>query len=120
MAHILIIDDEAPIRLMLRMMLESQGYTVSEASDGNEGLQRYREKPADLIITDIIMPGKEGIETIISMKKINPKIKIIAMSGGGIGKPEGYLKTASLLGANETLKKPVQKEDMLSAIRRVL
>ena len=102
MAHILIIDDEPQIRMMLKMMLESEGYTVAEACDGNEGIQRHKETPADLIITDIIMPGKEGIETIIALRKNDPSIKIIAMSGGGRNNPEGYLKSAKLLGAEET------------------
>ncbi len=120
MAHILIIDDEPQIRMMLKMMLESEGYTVAEACDGNEGIQRHKETPADLIITDIIMPGKEGIETIIALRKNDPSIKIIAMSGGGRNNPEGYLKSAKLLGAEETFAKPVRKDILLAAVRRLI
>jgi CheY-like chemotaxis protein len=120
MAHILIIDDESQIRMMLRMMLESEGYTVDEAADGTEGINLYRKNPADLIITDIIMPGKEGLETIISLRKEYPGIKIIAMSGGGRNNPEGYLKSAKLLGALETFAKPIRKETLLSAVRRLI
>lgn len=120
MTHILIIDDEKPIRLMLRKLLESQGYTVTDASDGTEGLKRYQEHPADLIITDIIMPDKEGIETIIALKKQNPDIKIIAMSGGGKNKPDRYLQTAKLLGAKETFEKPIRKEKLLQAIQNLI
>ncbi|MFA6009338.1 MAG: response regulator [Desulfobacteraceae bacterium] len=118
MAHILVIDDESPIRLMLRMLLESEGYTVTEACDGTEGIKCYRENPADLIITDIIMPEKEGIETIMTLRKENPSIKIIAMSGGGKNNADGYLKTAKLLGALETLKKPIRKDVLLAVIRK--
>lgn len=118
MAHILVIDDESPIRLMLRMILESEGHTVTEACDGAEGINCYREKQADLIITDIIMPEKEGIETIITLKKEYPSIKIIAMSGGGKNNPDGYLKSAKLLGAVETFEKPIRRDALLTAIRK--
>jgi YesN/AraC family two-component response regulator len=120
MAHILVIDDEAPIRLMLRILLESEWFTVSEACDGTEGIKCYRENAADLIITDIIMPEKEGIETIMTLRKENPSIKIIAMSGGGKNNADGYLKTAKLLGALETLKKPIRKDVLLSVIKKYI
>lgn len=120
MAHILIIDDEQPIRLMLRKMLESEGYVVTEASNGAEGIKRYHENPADLIITDLIMPEKEGTETIMELKKENPAVKIIAMSGGGKNKPDGYLHTAKLLGAKQTFEKPVRKNELLEAIRQLI
>ena len=120
MAHILVIDDEKQIRMMLRKMLEAEGYTVTEAADGTEGITRYQEHPADLIITDIIMPEKEGIETIMELKKQNPGVKIIAMSGGGKNQPEGYLKTAKLLGAKETFSKPIRKETLLQAIKNLV
>ncbi len=94
MAHILIIDDEHQIRSMLRKVFESEGYIVTEASNGMEGLKCYYENPADLIITDILMPDKEGLETIMALKKENPDAKIIAMSSGGINKPQGYLDIA--------------------------
>lgn len=120
MAHILIIDDEKPIRSMLRKMLEPEGYIVTEASDGAEGIKQYHENPADLVITDLIMPDKEGTETIIALKKKNPAIKIIAMSGGGKNKPDGYLHTAKILGATLTLEKPFRKGELLEAIRKLI
>ena len=94
MERILIIDDEQQIRSMLRLMLEREGYEVVEAPDGIEGIRVYRRKPADLIITDLIMPNKDGIGMIIELRKEFPDVKIIAMSGGGLNKPEGYLKGA--------------------------
>jgi len=94
MERILIIDDESQIRSMLRLMLERAGYEVVEASDGIDGIRIYRQNPTDLIITDLIMPNKDGIGMIIDLKKEFPEVKIIAMSGGGLNKPEGYLQGA--------------------------
>ena len=120
MALILIIDDESQIRSMLKLMLERDGYEVVEAPDGIEGIRIYRQSPADLIITDLIMPNKDGIGMIIDLKKEFPDVKIIAMSGGGLNKPEGYLKGAKKLGAACTLTKPIDRNEMLGAIKDVL
>ena len=120
MARILIIDDESQIRSMLRLMLERVGYEIAEAPDGIEGIRQYRENPADLIITDLIMPNKDGIGMIIDLKKEFPKVKIIAMSGGGVNRPEGYLDGAKKLGAARTLTKPIDRDEMLKAVRETL
>jgi len=120
MARILIIDDEPQIRSMLMLMLERDGYEVIEAPDGVEGIKIYRQNPADLIITDLIMPNKDGIGMIIDLKKEFPDVKIIAMSGGGLNKPDGYLKGAKKLGAACTLTKPIDREEMLEAVRDTL
>ena len=103
MARILIIDDEPQIRSMLTLMLEREGYEIVEAADGVAGIKIYRQNPADLIITDLIMPNKDGIGMIIDLRKEFPDVKIIAMSGGGLNKPDGYLKGAKKLGAACTL-----------------
>ncbi|MGD8990565.1 MAG: response regulator [Desulfobacterales bacterium] len=120
MARILIIDDESQIRSMLRLMLERGGYEVIEAADGMEGIRQYRDNPADLIITDLIMPNKDGIGMIIELKKEFPRVKIIAMSGGGVNRPEGYLDGAKKLGATRTLTKPIDRDEMLNAIKETL
>ena len=120
MALILIIDDEPQIRSMLKLMLERDGYEVAEAPDGIEGIRVNRQKPADLIITDLIMPNKDGIGMIIDLKKEFPNVKIIAMSGGGLNKPEGYLRGAKKLGAACTLTKPIDRDEMLRTIKDVL
>jgi DNA-binding NtrC family response regulator len=120
MARILIIDDESQIRSMLRLMLERVGYEIAEAPDGIEGIRQYRENPADLIITDLIMPNKDGIGMIIDLKKEFPKVKIIAMSGGGVNRPEGYLDGAKKLGATRTLTKPIDRDEMLKAVKDTL
>jgi YesN/AraC family two-component response regulator len=120
MNSILIIDDEAPIRSMLRLILEREGYQVIEAPDGVEGIRHYRQQPTDLIITDLIMPNKDGIGMIIDLKKEYPDINIIAMSGGGLNKPDGYLKGAKQLGAKHTLSKPIDREELLRAVKDTL
>ena len=120
MTRVLIIDDEEPIRSMLKLMLERDGYEVDEAPDGMEAIRIYRQNPADLIITDLIMPNQDGIGMIIALKKEFPDVKIIAMSGGGLNKPEGYLKGAKKLGAACTLTKPIDRNEMLRAVKDVL
>lgn len=120
MESILIIDDEPQIRSMIRLILERAGYEVSEATDGVEGIRRFREKPSDLIITDLIMPNKDGIGMIIELKKDFPGVKVIAMSGGGLNRPEGYLRGAKKLGASFTLSKPINRQDLLRAVKDTL
>lgn len=120
MARILIIDDDVHILRMLRQTLERKGYEVIEASNGKEGIRLYREEPADLIITDLIMPEKEGIETIKELRRDFPQLKIIAISGGGRIGPEVYLSMAKKLGAMRTFIKPIAREELLEAVRELL
>ena len=120
MAHILVIDDEPQIRSLIRVMLESEGHQVTDAADGKQGLRCHRERPADLVILDLIMPNKEGIETIIELKRECPDVKIIAISGGGRNKPEGYLLFAKELGATRTFTKPFRKAEFLAVIEHLL
>jgi CheY-like chemotaxis protein len=120
MESILIIDDEAQIRSMIRLVLERAGYSVMEAADGVEGIRRFRETPVNLIITDLIMPNKDGIGMIIELKKEFPDIKIIAMSGGGLNRPEGYLRGAQKLGAACTLSKPINRQELLRSVKDTL
>ena len=120
MAQILIIDDDDQLRLMLRKTLERSGYEVVEAPNGKEGIKRFREMPCDLVITDLIMPEKEGIETIVELKKDFPDVKIIAISGGDRSKPESYLNLAKQLGAKRVFPKPIDREELLNAVRELL
>jgi CheY-like chemotaxis protein len=120
MESILIIDDEPQIRSMIRLVLERAGYSVAEAADGVEGIRRFRENPVNLIITDLIMPNKDGIGMIIELKKEFPDIKIIAMSGGGLNRPEGYLRGAQKLGAACTLPKPINRQELLRVVKDTL
>lgn len=118
--RILIIDDDEPIRKLFRKILEAESYEVIEASDGNKGIQLYRKDPTDLVITDIIMPEKEGIETIIELKKDFPDVKIIAVSGGGHVEAESYLEIAKKLGIAEALTKPIKNEELVQIVAEIL
>jgi CheY-like chemotaxis protein len=120
MTTILIIDDEPQVRLLLKYALEDAGYKVLEAPDGKEGVRVYRNNPADLIITDIIMPEKEGLETIKDLRQDNPDLKVIAISGGGRNNPDGYLEAAKLFGAQYAFSKPVELQELLNAVKSLL
>ena len=120
MARILIIDDDDQIRSMLKQMLAREGYEVLSASNGKEGIRLYREKQTDLVITDIIMPEKNGLETIMALRKDFPEVKVIAMSGGGRIGLKSYLQVAKRLGAVHTLTKPFEREEMLNVVREVI
>jgi CheY-like chemotaxis protein len=120
MANILVIEDDDQLRTMLRETLERVGYKVTEARNGNEGIKRYRENPADVVITDIIMPEKEGVETIIELKRDFPDVNILAISGGGRVPAEEYLFMVEKLGAKRTLAKPFIREKLLEAVRELI
>lgn len=120
MARILIIEDDAAIRDLLRVLLERKGHTVREAGDGQEGIHLYRTDPCDLVITDLIMPRKEGLETIVALRQEFPRLKIIAISGGSRDNREDYLKTAELCGASRIFHKPFNNEEILAAVDELL
>jgi DNA-binding response OmpR family regulator len=120
MARILIIDDDDQFRGMLRQTLAREGHEVIEARDGGDGVACYRAAPADLVITDILMPEHEGLETIKQLRAEFPAVKIIAISGGGAKGTFNFLKPARLLGAQRTLVKPFDLEELRLAIREVL
>jgi YesN/AraC family two-component response regulator len=120
MARILIIEDDTRVRETYCLILEQAGYEVVTATDGKEGMRVFREKSPDLVITDIIMPEKEGLEVIRELKRDFPEVKIIAISGGGYAQPEDYLKTAKLFGAMCTLTKPIEQEELLEAVQECL
>ena len=120
MKNILVIDDDAQIRSILRLVLEREGYAVEEAHDGLEGLRIYRENPADLVITDIIKPNKEGIELIKDLLQEFPDIKIIATSGGGSMPPQLYLGLADRLGVDRVFAKPFDIKELLAAMKALL
>jgi DNA-binding NtrC family response regulator len=115
MARILVIDDQEPIRSLLRIILEGAGHEVLEASNGRLGLELYRERSADLIITDIVMPEMDGLELLLELTRNFLNVKVIAISGGLVN--GGALNVAKLLGARHTFKKPLDMEQLLSAVR---
>ncbi|MBM3555501.1 MAG: response regulator [Alphaproteobacteria bacterium] len=120
MAEILVIDDEDMVRTSIRLILEKEGHKIVEAQNGLIGLQRIAERAYDLVITDIIMPDKEGIETIIELRKIHPSMKIIAISGGGRMGRNNVLDVAAKFGANAAVSKPFDRKDLVATVKRVL
>ena len=121
MARILVIDDDASIRALLREVLEMEGHAVQDAADGDEGVRLYRKKPADLIITDVLMPEKDGVELIMELQEHYPEVRIIAMSGGGRGLDATFnLRMAKDFGALRVLAKPFSPADVVAAVEWVL
>ncbi len=120
MARILIMEDDEFFRPVLRDMLAYEGYEVVEAPDGLKGMNLCREKPTDLVIADVIMPEKEGLEVIRELRRDFPQIKIIAMSGGGQIGPADYLTIAKKFGAHDTLMKPFTREILIRRVKRLL
>ncbi len=118
--RILVVDDDPVFREMLQCMLSDDGFEVETAINGLEALSMYRENPADLVIADIIMPEKEGIETIIELKRDYPGVKIIAISGGGSHGPKAYLDTARLLGVKHTFFKPFEVAELIATAKELV
>lgn len=120
MTTVLVIDDEELARYTLREVLEGNGFTVLEAEDGEKGIQAFHDNQVDLIITDIIMPHKEGVETIIELKREQPDLKIIAISGGGRTRNLDFLKLAGDYGADKVLAKPFTATEIMTAVKECL
>lgn len=120
MPRILLIDDDPDLRAMLSEMLTREGYEVASAPDGNVGTVLFRQNPADLIVTDMVMPEKDGMETIMELRHDYPDVKIVALSGGGKIGPYSYLVLAKRFGAERAFTKPVKMAPFLAAIRELL
>ncbi len=118
MKRILVVDDEAQIRTMLTQMLELEGYTVHTAENGEEGLALVGRYTFDLVITDMIMPVKDGLKFIMEIVRDYPELKVLAISGGGAIKAERYLTMASYLGDIATLEKPFKRDILLDLVRK--
>jgi DNA-binding response OmpR family regulator len=120
MSTILLIEDDDLFRDALAGALTERGYTVMQARDGDEGMRIFRVEPADLVLTDIVMPNKDGTALVTELHREFPDTAIIAMSGGVAHEPELYLKIAGAFGATRTLKKPFELPTLLAAIKDVL
>ena len=120
MARILIVEDEKLARLTLRKILQDVGHQVAEATNGVEGLAMFRAAPCDVVITDIIMPEKEGVAMIIELKRDFPDVRVIAISGGGRTRNLDFLKLAEKYGAQRVLPKPFSYQDLVAAVDAVL
>lgn len=120
MAQVLVVDDDESLRRFIRQVLEREGHAVDEAENGARAIERIAQGRVDLVITDLIMPEKEGIETIMEVRQRNPEVRIIAMSGGGRLGPDSYLDTAQRLGADRSLAKPFQRHMLVNLVSEVL
>ena len=119
MTRVLLIEDNDDVRTMLCLALEQAGCEVREASDGEVGLRLYRESPADVVVTDIIMPNREGLETILAIRAIRPDAAIIAISGGGHTSMEDCLWFANHFGAARVLAKPFDPSELIAAVNEL-
>jgi len=120
MSLILVIDDDESIRSVIKRVLEREGHSVTCAADGEQGLAAFRAASPDLVITDIIMPEKEGIWTILQIRQACAATRILAMSGGGSVIKDDVLHIARQLGANETLAKPFSGKELIEKVRTTL
>jgi len=118
--RVLIIDDDEQIRVLLEQMMQWAGFEVAVAENGKIAMRLQQENPADLVITDLIMPEQEGLETISRLKKEYKGIKIIAISGGGRIGPEAYLPAALELGADKVFSKPFDVQEIVDTVQRLL
>ena len=120
MAQILIVDDDDAIRGLFRRILEAEGHTITEASNGEIALQLFSDCWADLVITDIVMPAKDGLELLAELRRLALGVKIVAISGGGGLNPFTYLALARERGADAVLFKPVPVELLLKTVNQLL
>ncbi len=117
--RVLVADDDAQLRLMLRHVLARAGYRVAEAGDGNEALALLERAPCDLALIDLVMPNKEGLETILDIRRRFPEVKILAMSGGARLHAEDPLKLARDCGADAVMAKPFLPAELLAMLARL-
>ena len=120
MARILVIDDERDVRETLSQALALEGHDVSVAANGKEGLQRIQSERPDIVITDILMPEKEGIETMLEIRRNTPAVKVIAISGGGRMRNMTFLDMASRLGADAIMTKPLLLDELAATVAQFL
>jgi CheY-like chemotaxis protein len=120
MATILVIDDDEAVRRLILRILKPTMHTLLEAQDGNAAIALLKKHDADLIITDLVMPKKEGIATIREIHERAPGTKVIAISGGGTSRNMAFLDVARVMGADATLAKPFSPRDLLDAVERLL
>lgn len=122
MATLLVVDDVLEVREYLRDLLVMNGYEVITATNGNEAVAMYTimKSQIDIVITDILMPEKDGEEAILELRNLNPEVKIIAISGGGILNARDHLEIVEYLNVNYTFEKPIKKAELLQAIKILL
>ncbi|MEZ5549836.1 MAG: response regulator [Pseudomonadales bacterium] len=120
MSTILVVDDDTQVLEVMSEMLRLEGHTVAVAENGQQAVEQIRDHYFDLVITDLIMPEKEGLETIADIRRHHSRMPIIAISGGGRVGPTDYLETARFIGANATLAKPFGRQELISTVSHLL
>ncbi len=120
MSRILIIDDDFDVLASLRQIISLAGYTVVTAMNAQEAMDRQQNEPSEIVITDIVMPGRNGLELIAKLRSEFPEVKIIAISGGGVGSSQSYLSIAEAMGAVRTFAKPFDPDQLIRAIEELL
>lgn len=120
MSSILVVDDDSQVLEVVGEMLRLEGYDVSTAVDGRDAVSQFKGGQFDLVITDLIMPEKEGLETIAELRTLRDGVPVIAMSGGGRIGPTDYLETARFIGANATLAKPFARSELITLVSSLL
>lgn len=118
--RVLLIDDDAQLLRQMSVAFIGAGFIVQTAADGQAALGRFLRAPTDLVVTDIIMPNREGIETIVALKKANPLVKIVAISGGFRVGPADFLELARHVGADAVLAKPFRLSDLISLAEQTI
>ncbi len=120
MHKILVIDDDDQVRTYFKVLLEDNGYSVDTAENGLIGINCLKQEKYEVVILDLLMPEKEGMETLMEMKKSMPEIKVITVSGGGKIGPESYLSATKILGAEYAFPKPVNQQELLDAVDQII
>jgi CheY-like chemotaxis protein len=120
MARVLVIDDDADVRRVIQRVLERRGHTVALAADGLEGVRRWREQGADIVLLDIHMPRADGLETLVQLRALHPEVPVVVISGGRQTEGMDLLGDASLLGATRILAKPFSAPELSRAITETL
>lgn len=120
MASILVVDDDPTVRMIAGEILTAAGHEVSEAGDGEEALRKVAETPFDLVVLDMLMPNKDGLETIADLRGRRPRMRILAISSGGRMDPGQLLRMALVFGADETMAKPLRSEVLTETVSRLL
>jgi CheY-like chemotaxis protein len=120
MARILVVDDDPTVRMIAGEILTGAGHEVAEAADGDEALKQVGEIPFDLVVLDMLMPNKDGLETIAELRGRRPPMRILAISSGGRMDAGQLLRMALVFGADETMAKPLRSEALTEAVSRLL
>jgi DNA-binding response OmpR family regulator len=117
--RVLVVDDNEDMRVTVQALLQADGFDVVVAADGEAALALHRKSPADVVITDLFMPDKDGIETIIELRKLSPLVKIVAISGWTSAQGSDYLQVAREIGASVTLQKPFDPQELSRVVREL-